>query len=145
MFEEATKGLAILGMIIFLRKEFDGVVDGIIYGTFAGIGFAATENVIYYMRYHQTLDAGGLNNIFVMRGMLTPWLHPLFTSMIGIGFGLAREKAGNSTALKILYPVGGYFVGVFMHAWWNGMPQVAGFIHPRSAASPRSPTWSSAC
>jgi RsiW-degrading membrane proteinase PrsW (M82 family) len=128
VFEEATKGLAILGMVVFLRKEFDGVVDGIIYGTFAGIGFAATENVIYYMRFHQSLGASGMDNIFVLRGMVTPWLHPMFTAMTGIGFGLAREKGGD--AAKFLYPIGGYFVAVFMHAWWNGMPQVMGCLSP---------------
>jgi len=118
--------LAIFGMVVFLRKEFDGIVDGIIYGTFAGIGFAATENVIYYARYHDSLDAAGLNNIFVMRGLLTPWLHPLFTSMTGIGFGLGREKG--TTAAKVGYPIFGYLVGVLLHAWWNGMPQVAGIL-----------------
>ena len=48
--EEFWKGLAVFGIFFFLRREFDGVVDGIIYGTFAALGFAATENVMYYAR-----------------------------------------------------------------------------------------------
>jgi RsiW-degrading membrane proteinase PrsW (M82 family) len=120
IFEEATKGMAILGMVIFLRREFDGVVDGIIYGTFAAIGFAATENVIYYTRFGGSPD--GLTQIFVLRGVLTPYLHPLFTSMTGIGFGLAREHG--AAWAKVVFPVGGYFAGVFLHAWWNGIPQL---------------------
>jgi protease PrsW len=121
--EEATKGLAILGMVIFLRREFDGVVDGIIYGTFVAIGFAATENIIYYTRHSNMLT-----EIFVLRGVLTPWLHPLFTSMIGIGFGMAREHG--ATWAKVVFPFGGYCLGVFLHAWWNGIPQLfpAAFI-----------------
>ena len=55
MFEELSKGLAIFGMVVFLRREFDGVLDGIIYGVFVGIGFAATENVIYYLKNYQSL------------------------------------------------------------------------------------------
>ncbi|RLB56623.1 MAG: hypothetical protein DRI90_18555 [Deltaproteobacteria bacterium] len=115
MFEELTKGMAILGMVVFLRREFDGVVDGIIYGTFVAIGFAATENVIYYTRFHR--DIGG---IFFLRGVLTPWLHPLFTAMTGIGFGLGREHG--AAWAKVVFPIGGYMIGVFLHAWWNGLP-----------------------
>ncbi len=123
VFEEATKGMAILGLVVFLRREFDGAVDGIIYGIFAGIGFAATENVIYYMRFEKELD-----QIFVLRGVLTPWLHPLFTAMTGLGFGIAREHGARWA--KVLFPVGGYLLGVFLHAWWNGIPQLfpAAFI-----------------
>ena len=115
VFEELTKGMAILGMVVFLRREFDGVVDGIIYGTFVAIGFAATENVIYYTRFHR--DIGG---IFFLRGVLTPWLHPLFTAMTGIGFGLGREHG--AAWAKVVFPIGGYMIGVFLHAWWNGLP-----------------------
>ena len=119
IFEELTKGMAIFGMAYFLRREFDGVVDGIIYATFVAIGFAATENIIYYTRSYNNL--GG---IFILRGILTPWLHPFFTAMIGIGFGMARTRP--ETWAKFVFPAGGYFLAVFFHAWWNGMPQLLG-------------------
>ena len=121
IFEEFTKGLAVLGMVVFLRREFDGVVDGIIYATFAALGFAATENVIYYLRGDL---AGELQKLFVLRGVLTPWLHPLFTSMTGIGFGIAREHG--AAWAKVVFPLLGYTVGVFLHAWWNGLPSIFG-------------------
>src|SRR5438477_1041596 len=95
--EEFWKGLAVFGVFFFLRREFDGVVDGIIYGTFAALGFAATENVIYYSRagLTDTLSHhdGVLATTFVLRGVLSPWGHPLYTSMTGIGFGIARETS----------------------------------------------------
>jgi RsiW-degrading membrane proteinase PrsW (M82 family) len=118
-FEELTKGLAIVGMVVFLKREFDGVVDGIIYGIFVGIGFAATENVIYYTRAYDSFANSGAGNIFVLRGVLTPWLHPFFTAMTGVGFGIAREH-GSSWG-KVVFPFFGFCVAVFMHAWWNGM------------------------
>ncbi len=129
LFEELTKGMAIFGMVVFLRREFDGVVDGIIYATFVAIGFAATENIIYYFRAEISTVLGkpggqNLGDLFFLRGVLTPWLHPMFTSMTGIGFGLAREA--NEGWKKVVYPLGGYFIGVFMHAWWNGMARVFG-------------------
>ena len=46
-----------LGAFYFLRKEFDGVVDGIIYATFCALGFAAVENISYYLKPRDsTLD-----------------------------------------------------------------------------------------
>ncbi len=137
VFEELFKGLAIVGMVVFLRREFDGVVDGIIYATFVAIGFAATENIIYYGRaFARELGAGqrgAVSTVFVLRGVLTPWLHPLFTSMTGIGFGLAREN--HETWKKVVYPAVGYLVAVLIHAWWNGLPTIATMLLGRDEGS----------
>jgi RsiW-degrading membrane proteinase PrsW (M82 family) len=119
--EEFMKGLALFGVFYFLRREFDGVVDGIIYATFIALGFACIENVQYYSRAELQHQLGGL---FFLRGILAPWGHPLYTSMTGIGFGLARET--NSTAVKFLAPLCGYAAGVLLHAIWNFVPTVLG-------------------
>src|SRR3984885_1756620 len=105
--EEGMKGVAVFGVFYFLRREFDGVVDGVIYATFAALGFAAVENIIYCGAAAKA-DAGGdaLAATFVLRGILAPWGHPLYTSMTGIGFGISRET--NKTWLKWLAPLGGY-------------------------------------
>ncbi|MCC6872720.1 MAG: PrsW family intramembrane metalloprotease [Sandaracinaceae bacterium] len=115
LMEEAGKGILLLGFFYFLRREFDGVVDGIIYATFCAIGFAAVENVIYYSG--ATLE-GQLGGTVFMRGILTPWAHPLFTSMTGIGVGVARETS--KSWVRWTAPVLGYAGAVFLHALWNG-------------------------
>lgn len=119
--EEFTKGLAVFGIFFFLRREFDGVVDGVIYATFAALGFAAVENVIYYgnaakaeMAMHKE---GILAGTFLVRGILAPWGHPLYTSMTGIGFGIARETT--KPWLRWVAPIGGYFFAAFLHSVWN--------------------------
>ncbi len=117
--EEFFKGLAILGFFYFLRREFDGVVDGIIYATFCALGFAAVENVSYYARADV---ADQLGMTFFLRGVLAPWGHPLYTSMTGIGFGIARESS--ETWVRWVAPIGGFFLGVFLHALWNFVPTV---------------------
>jgi len=128
--EEFWKGLAVFGVFFFLRREFDGVVDGIIYGTFAALGFAATENVIYYSRAQLTdtlsHHEGVLATTFVLRGILSPWGHPLYTSMTGIGFGISRETS--KTWLKWCAPVFGYGFAVFLHALWNGAATISGML-----------------
>jgi RsiW-degrading membrane proteinase PrsW (M82 family) len=119
--EEFWKGLAVLGVFYFLRREFDGVVDGIIYAIFCALGFAAVENISYYARseVHHNLSA-----TFFVRGILAPWGHPLYTSMTGIGFGLARESS--KTWVRVFAPMLGYMFGVTLHAIWNLVPTVFG-------------------
>lgn len=128
--EEFWKGLAVFGVFFFLRREFDGVVDGIIYGTFAALGFAATENVTYYSRASlvETLghQQGALTTAFVLRGILSPWGHPLYTSMTGIGFGIARET--DKAWLRWLAPLFGYLFAAFLHAVWNGAATISGML-----------------
>ncbi|WP_245677851.1 PrsW family intramembrane metalloprotease [Chondromyces crocatus] len=118
--EEFWKGLAVLGFFYFMRREFDGIVDGIIYATFAALGFAAVENVLYYSNAAMRGGSDALTGVFLIRGVFTPWLHPLFTAMTGIGFGLARESSRAS--VRTLAPLGGYMVGVILHAMWNFLP-----------------------
>lgn len=129
--EEFFKGLGVAGIAYFLKREFDGVVDGIIYAAFVALGFAGVENVIYYGRaaaqdLAQAGDASALAGTFFLRGLLTPWIHPLFTAMTGLGFGLARESTKGW--VKVLAPLGGYFVAVSLHAAWNTAATLSGML-----------------
>ncbi len=116
--EEATKGSLLLGYLYFLRREFDGVVDGIIYASFIAIGFAGVENVLYYAQAGLEGGQEGFRQTFVLRGLLTPWAHPLYTSMTGIGVGLARESG--KPLVRFTAPILGYMAAVTLHAIWNG-------------------------
>jgi RsiW-degrading membrane proteinase PrsW (M82 family) len=113
--EEFWKGIMVVGIAYFLKSEFDGVVDGVIYATFVAIGFAATENVLYYGR---ALAADDLGFTLIIRGIIAPWGHPLYTSMTGLAVGYAREQT--NTAMKFILPVVGYMGAVMLHAMWNG-------------------------
>jgi len=125
--EEGMKGIAVFGVFYFLKREFDGVVDGVIYATFVALGFAATENIIYYSNAVKADPEGSaLAATFVLRGILAPWGHPLYTSMTGIGFGIARET--NKTWLKWLAPIGGYCAAMFLHSTWNTASTISGFL-----------------
>jgi protease PrsW len=128
--EELLKGAFVLGMFLFVRREFDGVVDGIIYATFVALGFAAVENVVCYSRADLadsfSSQGGALSAAFVMRGILSPWGHPLYTSMTGIGVGLARETS--RPWVRWLAPVAGFLFAVLLHATWNGAATVSGML-----------------
>jgi RsiW-degrading membrane proteinase PrsW (M82 family) len=124
--EEFWKGLGVFGVFYFLRREFDGVVDGVIYATFTALGFAAIENVTYYASADLTRHATGLAGTFILRGILAPWGHPLYTSMTGLGFGLARETT--RPWLRWGAPFFGYLAGVFLHATWNTAATLSGML-----------------
>ena len=119
--EEAVKGAFLVGLLFFRRREFDGVVDGIVYAGLVAAGFAFTENILYLGRAF-TEDAaigqvGTVLGVLVLRGVLSPFAHPLFTAMIGIGAGIAtrrRSVGGRVGAVAI-----GYVVAVALHSLWN--------------------------
>src|ERR1700710_1087806 len=101
--EEGMKGLFILLLLWFRRRVIDGVLDGIVYAGLVGVGFAFTENILYlgsaYMGGHGA-GPGGLESattLFVVRGIFSPFAHPLFTAFIGLGVGfavVAKSPAG---------------------------------------------------
>jgi RsiW-degrading membrane proteinase PrsW (M82 family) len=124
LIEEATKALAVLLVFLFLRREFDGVLDGIVYAGIVALGFATVENVLYYGRAVHKEGVGGLIFVFILRGVLGPFGHAVYTSMTGIGLGLARQT--HNTAVKFIAPVAGYFGAVFLHSLWNTLAGVAG-------------------
>ena len=128
--EEGTKAMAVFFMYYFMRREFDGVVDGVIYATFAALGFAAVENILYYgnAATAEILNhkEGAFIGTFVVRGVLGPWGHPLYTSMTGLGFGIARET--NKTWLKWIAPIGGYCFAMFLHSTWNIAATLSGYL-----------------
>jgi protease PrsW len=127
--EEAAKGLCVLALFLVLRREFDGVLDGIVYAGVVALGFATVENVLYYGRNLATGGAGGMMFVFFLRGIMGPFSHAVFTSMTGIGCGLARQS--HNPFVRFVAPVGGYFGAVFLHSLWNtiaGLVGLGGFF-----------------
>jgi RsiW-degrading membrane proteinase PrsW (M82 family) len=124
--EEASKGFGVLLVLLLLRREFDDILDGIVYAGIIALGFATVENVFYYGRNLQEHGSEGLYTTFLLRGVLSPFAHVIFTSMTGIGCGIARES--HNWAVRILMPVTGYFVAVSLHAIWNGIASFGGGV-----------------
>jgi RsiW-degrading membrane proteinase PrsW (M82 family) len=122
--EEGAKGLFILLLLWMRRHEIDGVLDGIVYAGMVGVGFAFTENILYLGAAYMGGDdvgPGGFGSavgVFVVRGIFSPFAHPLFTAFIGVGVGYAVvSRAG---AARFLAPLAGYALAVTAHAVWNG-------------------------
>jgi len=116
--EEGLKGLAVLVVFLLFRKEFDSILDGIVYAAITAMGFAAIENVLYI--YRNGYQEGGWEGFWVLvviRVMLVGWMHPFFTAFTGIGLAITRMS--RNTLVKILAVPTGYAVAVLTHAFHN--------------------------
>ena len=127
--EEALKAAFVLALLVRLRHEFDGVIDGIVYAGLCAAGFAFTENIYYFGRAFAeygfgSITAPGVVLAFVLRGVLSPFTHPLFTCMTGIGIGLAARTPNK--VVRVVAPAVGYVVAVVLHGLWNGSATLGG-------------------
>jgi len=122
--EETAKGLALL--IAFLvahvaarRRglvEFAGVMDGIVYGSAVGFGFAIAEDILYGLQFG--------SETFVVRRIFGGFAHAAFTSITGIGIGLIPWV--RSGLLKVLLPLIGLLGAIMLHATFNFTATVFG-------------------
>lgn len=116
--EEALKGLAVLAVFLMFRKEFDSVLDGVVYGAVTAMGFAAIENVLYIYR-NGYLEGGweGFWVLVIIRVILVGWMHPFFTAFTGIGLAIARMTP--NVLVKLIAVPTGYAIAVVSHAFHN--------------------------
>lgn len=115
--EEGLKGLAVLLVFLVFRREFDSILDGIVYAGIAALGFAATENSLYIWRGYAEGGWGGLFTLVLIRVILVGWQHPFYTAFIGIG--LASARMSRSWLVKIIAPLAGFGLAMFAHSVHN--------------------------
>lgn len=121
--EEVTKGAFLVLLLWWRRHELDGVLDGIVYAGMVGIGFAFTENILYLAAAYGGTDGLGeggsvaLTVTFIVRCLLSPFAHPLFTVFTGIGVGLAISSS--RPLVRRLAPVVGLALAALLHGLWN--------------------------
>jgi|TARA_Y100000310_G_scaffold221403_1_gene222967 RsiW-degrading membrane proteinase PrsW (M82 family) len=113
--EESFKAMVLFVFFFTRRKEFDSIIDGIIYATVVGLGFAMSENILYYA---SGFAADQALSMFFIRGVMSPYAHPLFTSLVGITLGWSLIVKNKSFA-KIL-PIIGLIFAILLHSAWNG-------------------------
>ncbi|WP_327744260.1 PrsW family intramembrane metalloprotease [Streptomyces europaeiscabiei] len=125
--EETAKAAAVLLVFLFRRRHFTGIVDGVVIAGFTATGFAFTENILYLgtaFGTDQLSGGSGLASVtaatFFVRVIMSPFAHPLFTVLTGIGFGIAAFSAEWQRGRRVLVPVGGLLLAMGMHAVWNG-------------------------
>jgi RsiW-degrading membrane proteinase PrsW (M82 family) len=123
--EEFAKGLGILLIFLAARKYFDGPVDGVVYAATIAAGFAFTENILYFGReLVEGGTLGGAIGIFVVRGVMSPFAHVMFTICTGIAIGIATRRTGVAGGILAFFL--GLIPAMLLHALWNGASYVVG-------------------
>ncbi|GGZ25047.1 PrsW family intramembrane metalloprotease [Streptomyces poonensis] len=125
--EEIAKAAAVLLVFLFRRRDFAGIVDGVVIAGVTATGFAFTENILYLgtaFGTDQLSGGSGLASVtaatFFVRVVMSPFAHPLFTVLTGIGFGIAAVSAQRQRVRRVLLPLAGLLLAMGMHALWNG-------------------------
>jgi protease PrsW len=115
--EEIAKAIPLFGIYYFFRKEFDGLMDGLLYGSLVGFGFSMTENILYFIGAYAE---GGFTDMVVLiflRSFVFGLNHALFTSAIGVGLGFARYSRNG--LVRTIAPIIGLLGAIFLHAVHN--------------------------
>ncbi|MBT3155302.1 PrsW family intramembrane metalloprotease [Streptomyces sp. CHD11] len=125
--EESAKAAAVLLVFLFRRRDFGGIIDGVVIAGVTATGFAFTENILYLgtaFGTDQLTGGSGVASVtaatFFVRIVLSPFAHPLFTVLTGIGFGIAALSTDRQRLRRVLLPLCGLLLSMGMHALWNG-------------------------
>ncbi|GAB2873792.1 PrsW family intramembrane metalloprotease [Streptomyces deserti] len=125
--EESAKAAAVLLVFLFRRRDFTGILDGVVIAGVTATGFAFTENILYLGTAFGTDQLTGGRGIasvtaatFFVRIIMSPFAHPLFTVLTGIGFGFAALATERQRGRRLLVPLSGLLLAMGMHALWNG-------------------------
>jgi len=107
LIEELTKSLGVFRV----RRFMSDIEDGMIYGAAVGLGFAATENLLYEGSAFFTGGTGAFIQTAVVRSLSSALLHASASAVVGLG--IARSFREGKSWLPY------YFGGVLMHGSFN--------------------------
>ncbi|WP_231845184.1 PrsW family intramembrane metalloprotease [Methanocella paludicola] len=117
--EETSKGTGVL--ILSGRRDFGGLLDGILYGFAIGMGFAFIENWLYFAVNANPVHVGGVMEWaydMLYRSLLDSLGHGCFTGATGafVGYFKARRPAGGFAVKGFLL---GLPVAMVLHSSFN--------------------------
>jgi protease PrsW len=136
LIEEAVKLAAL--WLVALRLPRYSMRDGMVLGAAVGLGFAAFESAGYAFNALFTQDGGlSLVNLVeteVLRGLVTPVGHGLWTAILG---GVLFGTAARTGRLRLSGPlVGWYLVVAGLHGLWDAARPVAVWLTLVLTATP---------
>jgi protease PrsW len=117
--EEIAKALIVVAVYLRYRREFDGTLDGVIYGAAVGAGFALAESLTYVRVIPSLPVDAGFGPAFFFGILMSGLTHCVFTGFFGASLGYARE-VNPQGAGRIAIPLGGLLAAIFYHMAYVG-------------------------
>ncbi|HUG47075.1 MAG TPA: PrsW family glutamic-type intramembrane protease [Candidatus Limnocylindria bacterium] len=130
--EELFKFLGMIVIFLIARYEIDGIFDGFIYGAMVGLGFAAVENVQYFVGAIASSGGGDqigpvLQMFFLRAIVVGAYMHVLWSGIAGIGLGYYATRHDQPHSKRLLVMLGLFALAVVAHFIWNS-PLLAGLV-----------------
>ena len=110
--EEPMKASILL--LVAMTRWFDNTTDGFVYGAAVGLGFAMTENFLYFSAYVD--NPGQWIQVVVIRTACSGVMHALASSIVGASLGWAKCR---TLDIKVVSFVMGLTTAMTVHCIWN--------------------------
>jgi RsiW-degrading membrane proteinase PrsW (M82 family) len=109
--EEAAKLLVVVAVAVLARREFDDPMDGVVYGSMAGLGMALEESV-FYARLSPAKPM-----LLPVAELVRLWAHVVLGGIVGfpLGFWRTRPRAAAEAAVLALG------VAFLLHFGWDAL------------------------
>lgn len=122
--EEAFKFLGVVVIYLLARTEIDDLFDGFIYGAMVGLGFAAVENIQYFVQAIAATGGGDqigpVFEMFLLRVVIVgAYMHVLWTGISGLGLAYYVTQRDQPHSRRLLVAVGLFLLAVVAHFLWN--------------------------
>jgi len=121
--------LIVIGLILMSRhKEYEGVMDGMVYGISVGAGFVFLQNLTYGLSLLGTVSLLEAVSAIFLQSVLVPIAHPFFAAWFGAEIGRIKlPKKKEPVPINPVVTIIIAFITVFLfHGLWN----LAGIYSP---------------
>jgi RsiW-degrading membrane proteinase PrsW (M82 family) len=130
---EETMKILVIAAIALRARDFDEPMDGVVYGTAVGLGFAALENLLYLVGFRASWQS-----VAVARGILSVPLHGALGAIAGayiasarFGGALGAHKGRRWPRARLFFLA--WLVPVVLHAVYDASAFASG-VAQRNAA-----------
>ena len=144
--EETLKLMGVVTLFLIASSEFDGVMDGFVYGAMVGLGFTVVEDVSYFINAVAAVpglvdQSGPVLDTFLIRvvgGGL--YGHVLFTGLTGTGFAYLVTRRETPLPRRLIGAGLCVVAGVSAHVVWNS-PWMESILETTGGANPSVAQW----
>ncbi len=115
--EELAKGTGLIVLVMGWPRQLADARRGVVQGALIGLGFAASENLLYLSMAALQGGYAGLLRGAYLRATVYGMNHAVFTATTGAAVGCARTTTSRPRAAVVLLV--GFAAAVALHVFWN--------------------------